>query len=160
MKGERRPPGWLAMLAVLAVLPAAACGEGAGPVRVTTPAAALPDSVAVAIVEHADDVLRDAAAGRPAELESVLGGRLLAVESRRAEVRRARQAWLVSTLLDRRAVHVAAARSAPEVVLMIRVRSGAATDARQWRATLGRPGGRWVVVEAADLPPSQWWPTP
>jgi hypothetical protein len=29
---------------------------------------------------------------------------------------------------------------------------------RQWRAVVVYSGGRWVVAEAADLPPSQWWP--
>jgi hypothetical protein len=30
---------------------------------------------------------------------------------------------------------------------------------RQWWASLGWTGGRWLVLRSADLPPDQWWPS-
>ena len=36
-------------------------------------------------------------------------------------------------------------------------RSGWSRIVRQWQARLAWSGGRWLIAEAGDLPPPQWW---
>jgi hypothetical protein len=152
-------------LVLAMVLVAAACGGFGG-------AAALParqDPVAAALA--ADDALRLALGRADASgLDGHFTGRALLLARLEVAQLAARGVRREEVLEGRRAVHTGGSEATPEVVLEIRAHqrwtgggAGAApppfaATVRQWSAVLEWSGGRWLVRNAAELPPPQWWP--
>jgi hypothetical protein len=81
---------------------------------------------------------------------------------------RQRREQVEDRAVTRRLVHWAGAEGSGEgvlevtgerrIVLATGPPRGWSRIVRQWWAALGWTGGRWLVLRAADLPPSQWWP--
>jgi len=124
---------------------------------------------AAAAAERADDAIRAAyATGSAAPLKGVLAGRALAAAQRQVTLLGKTGARREEQLTARRTVHESESGARAEVVLLINARQrvlrpGApqasfSNAIRQWRATLVRQGGRWMVIDDGDLPPAQWWP--
>jgi hypothetical protein len=119
---------------------------------------------------RADDALRVAYAhadDRP--LVGVLSGGALVAVRRDLAGMAARGVRREEQLDSRQLVHQSMSGQDAEVVLQVRVRqrllAGAANPPfvnvlRQWRAHLHEGPEGWVVVDAQDLRPDQWWPVP
>ncbi len=119
---------------------------------------------------RADDALRVAYAhadDRP--LVGLLSGGALVVVRRDLAGMAARGVRREEQLESRQVVHQSVRGQDAEVVLQVRVRQRMLAGSgnppfvnvlRQWRAHLHQGAEGWVVVDAQDLRPDQWWPVP
>ncbi|HEX6547895.1 MAG TPA: hypothetical protein VF134_04060 [Candidatus Dormibacteraeota bacterium] len=149
---------WLAA-ALGVLLGSLGCGTAGGPPT------ARADPVPAAIA--ADDALRAAfSSASPQFLEGHFIDRALTVLRLQVAQLAVRGIRREEVLDSRRVVHVGGSAERPQVVLRISARqrwlaSGAppppAATLRQWSAVLRWTGDRWLVCEAGDLPPPQWW---
>ncbi len=143
---------------------AVAHSDSSLPVPEPSASAELPASTAI----RADDALRVAYAhadDRP--LAGLLSGAALVAVRRDLAAMAARGARREEQLDSRQVVHQSVRGQDAEVVLQVRVRqrmlAGGANPPfvnvlRQWRAHLHEGPEGWVIVEAQDLRPDQWWP--
>jgi hypothetical protein len=141
-----------------------ACLEGAQAV----PGPALDPGRISALLADADGARVEAfAAADPTPLRALFADSALAPLSHQLAGLRLRGERVEETDSSRRLVHWVAVEGSAEGVLevegeqRIRDRAGPVPGwsriVRQWFAALRWSGGRWLVVEARDLPPPQWW---
>jgi hypothetical protein len=119
---------------------------------------------------QADDALRVAYAhadDRP--LIGLFGGAALVAVRRDLAGMAARGVRREEQLESRQVVHQSVRGQEAEVVLQVRVRQRMLAGSgnppfvnvlRQWRAHLHQGPEGWVVVDAQELRPDQWWPIP
>lgn len=158
----------LGCLALL--LPALAFGVACLPLAAALKPPALSPARAAELVLAADSARADAfAAADPAPLRPLFTDPAIAPLLPRLAGLRRNRARIEERDSSRRVVHWAAADGGGDGVLEVigeeRVAAAADPEARwshfvrQWFASLRWSGGRWLVVEARDLPPDQWWRT-
>ncbi len=166
MSGRFRPV-WPAFVAAAVWAAGVACGPAPALIRAPSGPAADERAAVVAAAERADDALRLAfARADVGPLRGAFEDRALLLYERQVAGLAARGARREEEVRSREAVHVGGSPAQPEVVLKLAVRQRLVASGppppfamvlRQWLAALARRGDGWVVIDARELPPEQWW---
>ncbi|HVD01876.1 MAG TPA: hypothetical protein VNG93_12135 [Candidatus Dormibacteraeota bacterium] len=152
------------------LLPALAFGMSCAPVTAALRAPALDQSLATQLLVAADSARAAAfATADPAPLRPLFADSAIAPLLPELAALRRHGARVEEEDSSRRLVHWTASEDGGQGTLQIAGQErldGAAGPGpawsrivRQWLATVRWSGGRWLIVDARDLPPDQWWRT-